>query len=84
MDQLQSISPSEQDSVESRQHRRVNVALDVTVILDRSTSVKARTFNVSESGMLLRSYAGPGLPMGRLVGLRIGGIISDAGCSALL
>jgi hypothetical protein len=77
MNPLQNIPSPQGGNAESRRHKRVNVNLDVTVIIDRGTAIKARTSNVSESGMLLRSYTGPSLPAGRLVGLRIGGVISD-------
>ena len=63
---------------ELRRHRRVDVRLSVTVVLDRNSIFEARTRNVSEGGMLLGEYRGPELAPGRLIGLNMGGVISDA------
>ena len=75
---------SEEDSandargLDLRRHRRVDVRLGVTVVLDRNSMYEARTCNVSEGGMLLGGYRGPELPPGRLIGLNMGGVICDA------
>jgi PilZ domain len=78
MNQNQSpTSSSAANPLEMRQHRRVEVRLAVTVVLDRHAKFEAFTCNVSEGGMLLSEYRGPQLPVGRLVGLNMGGVISD-------
>ena len=69
-------------ATDARRHRRVNVRLSVTVVPDRHAAFEACSSNISEGGMLLRDYSGPELAPGRLVGLNIGGVISDAGDDA--
>jgi hypothetical protein len=71
-------SANEARGLDLRRHRRVDVRLGVTVVLDRNSMYEARTCNVSEGGMLLGEYRGPQLPPGRLIGLNMGGVISDA------
>lgn len=71
-------SANEARGLDLRHHRRVDVRLAVTVVLDRNSMYEARTCNVSESGMLLGGYRGPQLPPGRLIGLNMGGVICDA------
>ncbi|MBP9032846.1 MAG: PilZ domain-containing protein [Pseudomonadales bacterium] len=69
---------NEARGLDLRHHRRVDVRLAVTVVLDRNSMYEARTCNVSEGGMLLGGYRGPQLPPGRLIGLNMGGVICDA------
>lgn len=64
---------------ELRVHRRVGVGLRIAVVLDRETAYMARTENVSEGGLLVRDYRGPRLASGRVIGVNIRGVISDAG-----
>ena len=71
-------SANEARGLDLRRHRRVDVRLSVTVVLDRNSIFEARTLNVSEGGMLLGEYRGPELAPGRLIGLNMGGVISDA------
>ncbi len=71
-------SANEARGPDLRRHRRVEVRLSVTVVLDRNAIFEARTCNVSEGGMLLGEYRGPELAPGRLIGLNMGGVLSDA------
>lgn len=64
---------------DGRRHRRVDVRLPAAVVVNRANAYIARTANISESGVLLSDYRGPELARGRLVGLSLAGVLSDAG-----
>src|SRR5512139_3328931 len=74
----QQAAADESRALDLRRHRRVAVRLGVTVVLDRNSLYEAHTCDVSEGGMLLGEYRGPDLAPGRLIGLNMGGVISDA------
>jgi len=65
------------NELDLRRFRRVSVRLRVSVVVDRQSVFEASTCNVSEGGMLLEDYRGPQLAPGRLVGINMGGVISD-------
>ena len=52
-------SANEARGLDLRRHRRVDVCLRVTVVLERNAIFEARTLNVAEGGMLLDEYRGP-------------------------
>jgi hypothetical protein len=63
--------------VDMRGHRRVDVKLQVEMVIDRSTSCAASTENMSEGGVLLKGFRGAPLQRGRFVGLNVRGVLSD-------
>lgn len=65
-------------AVELRRRKRVPVGLRASVVLDRENVFDARTVDISESGVLIHGYGGPALREGRLIGVTLRGLLSDA------
>lgn len=61
-----------------RRFRRVGVKLRVAVVLGRHTAYLAHSYDISEGGMQIEGYQGPKLATGRLIGVNMRGVISDA------
>lgn len=61
-----------------RRYKRTRVALQAVVVIDRNRSFHVRTADISEGGILIEDYPGPRLEPGRLVGLAVNGVLSDA------
>lgn len=61
-----------------RAHRRVQVRLGVDIVLGRDSTCIGYTENMSESGVLVKDFDGPQLKKGRLVGMNMRGVLSDA------
>lgn len=73
------VSPPLRGEHDARRFRRVGVRLRVAVMIDRDTACLARTEDLSEGGLSLSDYHGPSLARGRLVGVNLRGVVSDAG-----
>ncbi|MFM7275932.1 MAG: hypothetical protein ACKO4A_19155 [Gammaproteobacteria bacterium] len=56
----------------------MGVKLRVGVVLGRHTAYLAHSFDIYEGGMQIEGYQGPKLATGRLIGVNIRGVISDA------
>lgn len=76
---VKDMNPTDAEAaVNRRGHRRVGVCLRVAIMIDRESACIAHTVDLSEGGMLVCEYSGPGLLRGRLVGVSLRGVLSDS------